>query len=123
MGRRLSALETLSGNLDRLVGRGPEQQGSSSIAPAAGVDSKTITNWREGRYGPKGPTLTSVEKVARHFGMEVWQILLPGQDQEAAKLVRAYATASPEWRETIAGVARAALEDAATRGGKKSNQA
>lgn len=84
------ALAALAANLKRLVGRGRDQEGSSTIGPKAGVDPKTLTNWREGRFGRQGPSLLVVEKVAHLYRMEVWQILLPEVDNRVADLARVY---------------------------------
>lgn len=105
-----SALQALAGNLKRMVGRNPEQRGSSAIAPKADVDAKTISEWKRGKFGKNGPTLIVVEKVALELGMPAWQILLPEQDRRTAELVQAYTVASPEWRETLERAAKAARD-------------
>jgi hypothetical protein len=89
-----SVLDTLAENVGRFVGRNDGQQGSSTLGPKAGVDPKTLTNWKNKNFGPQGPTLKKVENVAHALGASAaWELLVPDQDIRCLEVISIYKTA------------------------------
>lgn len=49
----------------------------TAFSKVAGVDQKTVCRILDGEMSP---TITVVEKIAIKFGLQAWQLLLPGLD-------------------------------------------
>jgi len=114
-----TALDALKGNLQMRVGRGESQRGSSDVGKKARVDAKTVSQWKRGEFGPNGPTVVTVEKVALDLGMSAWQILQPGHDRKAVELINVYRRASPTGRHLIDIAVSAARNDNTDQGGQQ----
>lgn len=74
-----AALNILADNLDRLRAWNAALNTQSAIGRAAKVDQKTV-----GRILNKAhePQLNVVAKLAKAFGLEAWQMLVPDLDPE-----------------------------------------
>lgn len=70
--------------------------------------AKTLWNLRENLE--LDPRLSTIEAVAREFGLEPWRLLLPGLTEEAlldpglAKMILSYSKTSPERRHVLEAV-------------------
>lgn len=89
----------LADNLEFLI----EERGVSGnwIAREAGLSNKTVANWRN-QVGE--PTAGDVAKVARVFGVEVWQLFHPDIREtlpHGSRLLSAYYRSTPEGRAFI----------------------
>lgn len=71
-----AAHDTLVRNIDTLMAR-RGLTSDAQLGKLAGVDQKTI--WRI-RKQEQSPTLDKLSAIASAFGLEVWQILIPGLD-------------------------------------------
>lgn len=72
--------EVVAENLEALMGyRGDKQAG---LARRAGVSQRTVSNLLNPKAG-HSPTLDKLERVANAYGLEAWQLQIPGLDAEA----------------------------------------
>jgi hypothetical protein len=99
--------QRLANNLRELLKEEPRS--GNSIAELARVDGKTFNNLLHARFDPR---LTVVEKVARGFGMEAWQILAANigempANREFLRLLELYLASDQAGREAILSVAAA----------------
>jgi transcriptional regulator with XRE-family HTH domain len=69
------ALRTLSENLARLIAASGELDSQAKVATKAKVDQKTVNRIANML---NEPSLDKVEKIAKAFGLEAWQLLVPG---------------------------------------------
>lgn len=112
---RPSAREALAANLRYLQGPGGEVITNRQLAKKAGVSPGTIDNMRD-PSGPQ-PTISSLEAVARHWNLEVWQLLLPelpcilGSGTGLRDVVAGYLQTDDDGREAISRVARLSSPD------------
>lgn len=109
MKQRATATEVLRAHLKERVGRGRDQVGSSAVAKKAGVSAKTITNIINGDVSPQ---LVTLESLAKYFGMEVWELLLPEHDKSGVHMLRVYRQSSADRGRWLIDIAiEAALSD------------
>lgn len=106
----------LADNLARLLAMGkryglPDSQ--ASLARRAGIAQTTLSNWMDPTRG-RSPQLDKLDVVAGVYGLEVWQLLIPGLpddlvlDRHLRKLVSNYRTiADPQIRAHIDRIAEA----------------
>lgn len=90
------------------------------VAKASGVSQKTINNMEHGRHNTK---LTSIEKVARAFGIEAFQLLCGAADKDFLLLCRAYNVTDQRGRETLADNADILLRRAGRDGRSETGEA
>jgi transcriptional regulator with XRE-family HTH domain len=90
--------EVLAENLRRLLAAGPRHNlpgSQATLAKRAGVAQTTLSNWLDPSRG-RAPQLDKLERVAAVYGLEVWQLLVPGLpddlvlDRHLRRLVAAY---------------------------------
>ncbi len=104
----------LAQNLRRLIDMHAE--GVYQVAKTAGVEPATIYNMLKQSYDPR---ISSVEKIVRVFGLQVWQVLAtdleekPPDDLSILALIELYAEADEAGRKTIMQVAEIAAKKAA----------
>jgi transcriptional regulator with XRE-family HTH domain len=80
-----SAFQTVAANLEALRAHYPSLSSQAAIGRAAKVDQKTV-----GRIlnMTNEPSLEVLAKIAKVFGLEPWQLMLPGLDvNEPQRLV------------------------------------
>jgi transcriptional regulator with XRE-family HTH domain len=83
------------------------------VARLSGVSKKSINNMLNERHAPN---LDHVDAVARVFGLNLWQIIMPGLPDEIAtshrldELIARYGQADDRGRESIDRVAEIASE-------------
>lgn len=70
----------LADNLSRLLSVGkryglPDSQ--ASLAKRSGVAQTTLSNWLDPTRG-RSPQIDKLDRVAAVYGLEVWQLLIPG---------------------------------------------
>lgn len=85
--KKLQAAEALAENLSALMSADANLSTGPRVAKASGVSRKSINNISENRHDPK---LSSVEAIAKAFGLEAYQLLVPGLDHELLAIFRAY---------------------------------
>lgn len=71
-----AAHNTLVANIEALM-RHDKITSDAQLGKKAGIDQKTV--WRI-RKKEQSPTLDKLTSLARCFGLEVWQLLIPGLD-------------------------------------------
>lgn len=80
------ALRALGANVAALIEHQAAIKGEygtqPKVAAKAKVDQKTI--WRIVTLAPNEPSLDKVEKIAKVFGLQAWQLLVPDLDPENA---------------------------------------
>lgn len=74
-----SALQVLSQNLDRLMQGSKEYNAQAAVARKAKVDQKTISRII---HKTNEPSLDKLERIAAVFGLQPWQMLVPGLQPE-----------------------------------------
>lgn len=79
--------EVLATNLKRLMEAKVDLSTQAKLASRSGVNQKTISNYLnpqqrpDGKKGrPASAKLAEVELIAGAFGLEVWELLVPGLD-------------------------------------------
>lgn len=83
------------------------------VAKKSGVDPKTINNMIHGRFDPRPE---KADQVARVFGLDGWQLLIPDlpidmlKNGKLEQLIANYVSASPEGRDSISQVAAMAAK-------------
>lgn len=101
----------LANNLRRLMDM--QAEGAYKVADIAAVVPKTVYNLLAAKHDPR---LTSVEKAARVFGLEAWQLLVPdlerkpADDGDVLALLEHFLDADESGRETIMQVAKIAAK-------------
>lgn len=105
--KKKNVRDVLASNLAHLMSQSPDLSSGPKLAKASGVTQKTINNIVKGRHDPK---LTSVEKIAKVFGVEAHQLLCPAAEQTAFLAVcRAYNETDDRGREILNATAEALL--------------
>lgn len=79
--------EVLANNLAALMAADRKLSSGPKVAKASGISRKSVNNMAENRHDPK---LSSLEAVGKSFGLEVYQLMLPGLDENLLALYRAY---------------------------------
>lgn len=96
----------LAQNLRRLIDM--HSEGVYPVAKMAGVEPATIYNMLKQSYDPR---ISSIEKVMRVFGLQVWQVLAadidtkPADDLEVFALLERYIESDSVGRKAIMQVA------------------
>jgi transcriptional regulator with XRE-family HTH domain len=72
-----TALETLAANLRALMGAREELRTQARVGAKAGMDQRTVGRILNREHAP---TLPQLDGLARAFGLEPWQLLVPGFD-------------------------------------------
>ena len=104
--KRKSAGEVLAANLKALMASEANLSSGPKVAKASGVTRKSVNNLTENRHDPK---LSSVEAIARAFGLDAYQILAPGIDNNLLAIFRAYNETGESGRELLTQAAEVAL--------------
>lgn len=109
--------ETLARNVRTLMRA--NQMSERDLASKAKVAQKTVNNILN---QTKSPTLETVDKIARVFGLNLWHLIMPDLPDELlkpnssiAKLYTSYRDASPEGRNMIDRVAEREAQYTATK--------
>lgn len=109
MAPKTTPRKTLAHNLKILMTA--RNLGTPEVAKQSGVDKKTINNLLHGRFDPR---LDKVEAVARVFGLNAWQLIVPGmaesqiEDGKLQDILDSYAMTDSAGRDSIASVAEMA---------------
>ena len=69
--------EILARNLSGLMAKSVDMRSQSALARRARVAQKTISNYLDASSYKGAPSLGKVEKIARAFGIETWQLIHP----------------------------------------------
>lgn len=101
-----SVITILAENLRALMAATPALSSSPKVASKGGVSARTINNAEKARHDPK---LSSVEAIARRFGLETYQLLIPSEDKDFFDLCRAWNQSNEVGRELMLGAAETAL--------------
>lgn len=105
--KKKSVRDILADNLAHLMSTRPDLSSGPKLAKASGISQKTINNIVERRHDPK---LESIEKIAKVFGMEAFQLLCPLSEQTAFLAVcHAYNATDDRGREILSAAAEALL--------------
>ena len=83
--KRLTAREILSENLRALMAVRPDLDSQPKIAARAGIKQSSVGRIIRGEVECK---IDSVDGLARAFGLETWQLLLPGLDVRHPPILR-----------------------------------
>jgi transcriptional regulator with XRE-family HTH domain len=111
MGKKV-ALSLLATNLRALMKADADLSSSPKLAARSGVGQHTVNNLEKARHDPK---LSTIEAIARAFGLEVYQLLVPSDDTAFLQVIRAWQQASPEDRELVLAAAETVARRAASR--------
>jgi transcriptional regulator with XRE-family HTH domain len=109
--RTQTPLATLAANINALLARDDLTQ--RELARRARIkDPKNVSNLCRAAHNPK---LDTIEKIARVFGLEAWELLRPGavnlprtKPGELDRLTKLYQSAPEGGRETVMQVAEIA---------------
>lgn len=85
-GKRRAA-ETLAANLAKLMHSHADLSTGPKVAAASGISRKSVNNISENRHDPK---LSSIEAIGKSFKLEVYQLMLPGLDENLLAIYRTY---------------------------------
>jgi transcriptional regulator with XRE-family HTH domain len=98
----------LAENLRALMAATPALGSSPKLAKKSGAAARTINNAENSRHDAK---LSTVEAIARAFGLEGYQLLVPGAEDFASfvQILKAWQQADELEREILAGAADAVL--------------
>ncbi len=80
-----TARNVLAINLRKLMEQSPDLCTQSAIAKKSGVAQTTIGYMLRSESLVKAPNLDNVEKIARVFGLEAWQLLHPSMGDREIK--------------------------------------
>lgn len=108
MGKK-SVIAVLAENLKALMSSTPDLSSSPKLARKAGVSARTVNNAENARHDPK---LSSVEAIARAFGLDTHQLLTPAVDKSFLTLSSAWNEADELGRELMLNAAEIALRRA-----------
>lgn len=78
-----AAFKALSDNLKKLMARHKQMRSQAAIGKAAGIDQTTAGRILNGKNAPSVDTL---DGLAKAFGLEPWQLLLPNLNIERIEL-------------------------------------
>jgi transcriptional regulator with XRE-family HTH domain len=104
--KKLSAGEVLAANLNTLMEADANLSSGPKVAKASGVTRKSINNLSENRHDPR---LSSIESIAQAFGLEAYQLLAPGIDNNLLVIFRAYNETGDSGRDLLTQAAEVAL--------------
>jgi transcriptional regulator with XRE-family HTH domain len=93
----------LAANLRALMLATFGRTSSPQVAKKSGVAQRTINNVEKGRFDPK---LSTIDAIARVFGLEAYQLLCPvNEEKEFLRVAQAWQQADALGRELLAGAA------------------
>jgi transcriptional regulator with XRE-family HTH domain len=87
MRKRTKIAMTLAANLKELMSLSQDLRTGPQVARRSGIAQKTINNIQHSRHDPK---LSSVEALARAFGLQPHQLLCPLSDRDFLTIAVAY---------------------------------
>jgi transcriptional regulator with XRE-family HTH domain len=102
----VSLRQRLAANLRFLIKEAEQSQ--REAGRGAGADPKTINNMTHGHHDVR---ISSIQKAARHFDLEAWQLLavdfdaLPADRKDVLRLLELFARSDEAGRQTILSVA------------------
>lgn len=108
MGKK-SVIAVLAENLRALMAANPSLSSSPKMAKRSGVSARTVNNAGNARHDPK---LSSVEAMAKSFGLEAYQLLVPSVEKKFLELCRAWNETDELGKELLVGAAETALRRA-----------
>lgn len=85
----------LAANLETLMHARPTLRTQSAVAKAAAVDQRTVGRILRCEHAP---TLAQVEKLAKAFALQPWQLLAPELDPEDLPVLVLSRSQSDAWR-------------------------
>ncbi len=90
--------EILAANLAQLMERSADCKSQNALAKRSGIAQTTIGNYLNANYAGY-PNLEKVEKLAKCFSLEAWNLLHPtiGDRDLSAKEIQMYR----KWREDV----------------------
>jgi transcriptional regulator with XRE-family HTH domain len=98
----------LASNLRRLMDHKPDLESGPKLERRSHVAQKTISNVLAGRHDTQ---LSTIEKLAKSFGLEAYHLLIPIEDEDVLRLVSAYNTSGENGRRVLMLAVRAAEGD------------
>lgn len=104
MGKR-TAGQVLADNVKRLKNGHHQLKSASRVASRSGKVQKTINNVENARFDPK---LSTIEAIAKAFGVDPWVLIYPALDENFLLISRAYSQANASGRDLIILAARGA---------------
>ena len=110
MGKRLEPTlrETLADNLNRLISQSTDLTTTKKVAKKSGLGNGTIGRLRNAQTGL---TLDKLEKLARAFEVEPWQLLAPGFEPENPYVLPTSPAQKAAWRQIEAAFKAVREED------------
>lgn len=98
----------LANNLKRLMDRKPDLESGPKLERRSHVAQKTISNVLAGRHDTQ---LSTIEKLAKSFGLQAYHLLIPLEDEDLLRVVYAYNASGENGRRMLMLAARAAEGD------------
>lgn len=98
--------KVLAANLRRLMASKPDLESGPKLQKKSKVAQKTISNVLAGRHDTQ---LSTIEKLARPFGFEAYQILIPAEDETLLRIVYAYNASGEDGRRLLSLAAETAI--------------
>lgn len=95
--------ETLGKNLSALMAAHPELSSNPKMADRTGLGTGTIHRLR---YGKVDCTMDTLQKLAKPFGIEPWQLLVPGLDPSNLPALKSVSAAEEKLWERLREVAK-----------------
>lgn len=105
--RKKTTAETLAENLTRLMAGAEDLNSDRKLAKVSGVSHKTINNILNGRHDVG---ISNVEKIAKAFRIDAFQLLCPQIDATFLQVCRAYSY-NERGKDLLAAVAETVLRD------------
>lgn len=116
--RKKTAGEVLAANLKLLMSKDQNLSSGPKVAKASGVARKSINNMAENRHDP---LLSSIEAIALAFGLEAYQLLAPGIDNNLLVIFRAYNETGESGKDLLTQAAEVAIKSRDRKAANNSN--
>ncbi len=100
--------EALAANLSALMAASADKQTPTALARYAQADQTTIARILNGEFMPRMATLV---ELAKPFGLQAWQLLIPPSEQPIYKLLQSWNAGRPEDRRLLLAAAKSILDD------------
>jgi transcriptional regulator with XRE-family HTH domain len=97
MGKK-SAIAVLAANVKLWMAEKFGRSSSPKLAAKSGVGQRTINNVEKARHDPK---LSTIEAIARAFGIEPYQLLCPASEKEFLQVLAAWQHADQPGKELL----------------------
>lgn len=94
----------MAGNLTRLMSEAEHLSSTSKVEDAGGPEQTSVARAKRG----ENITLDMLDELAKPFKLHPWQLLIPEEQQEAARLFQIYLDTNDSGREIIKMAAAAA---------------